>query len=722
LHYAKESFELAKFFQSETLTGNSAYLIGKAYILKEDYDKALKFSKYSMEIFRANNKIAKYIDTLNDLGTICFYLSENNKALKYYEEILSTSKSNGHKEGFAIALDGIGTMYYLKGNYDLALTYLDSSLTEYLNLDMEYKKSRLFYGIGAVYMSVTQYDHALDFLLKSIIAAVDKEQFEYIAMSTHAIAVIYEKLKNFTLAIEYNSKALNIAEGLNDKYLIGNFLSHLGEVYLQLSQIDTALSMANMALSIQTEISNKVGIARAYDLLGDIYQNENHNQKALKNYEKAWEVIANIDQKYRKTKIVHHLGVINKTIGKYDIAKKYLDESLFKARKIGAQDLVLDNLNALSEYYATLIDYKKAYQYLNEFTHLSDSIFTTNSQNIAGMQMRYETGKREKENDLLKSEIDIQNLELEKSILKNWLSALSLVIVSIIGFFSYHRYNVKKKANVLLEVKIKDALQKQQEQQEIIFHQANLSSLGELSAGMAHEINQPLQGIKLSTESLDLDTRDIDLENPNIKENISEIYQGVERIKKIIDHVRVFASQQKNHIDEYFKTSTVIENALSLVGKQYLKSGITFQTKLNGRIGQVKGNPYKYEQVVFNLLSNAKDALLEKEKNIKESFNKKIKIKTYRDDTDIVLEVQDNGIGMTIEQKENIFNPFFTTKNLGDGTGLGLSIVFGIVKEMNGKILVESDYTIGTSIQVWIPRTLKKNDKTKSKSHSINTN
>jgi C4-dicarboxylate-specific signal transduction histidine kinase len=346
---------------------------------------------------------------------------------------------------------------------------------------------------------------------------------------------------------------------------------------------------------------------------------------------------------------------------------------------------------------------------MNEFTHLSDSIFTTNSHNIAAMQMRYETEKREKESNLLKSEINIQNLELEKSNLKNWLSTLSLVIVSIIGFFSYHRYNVKKKANVLLEKKIQGALQKQQEQQEIIFHQANLSSLGELSAGMAHEINQPLQGIKLATEALELDTRDICPENSNIKENIGEIYQGVERIKKIIDHVRVFASQQKNHIDEFFKTSTVIENALSLIGKQYLKSGIIVQTKLDSRIGQVKGNPYKYEQIVFNLLSNAKDAILEKEEKIKESIKKEIKIKTYRDESDIVLDVQDNGIGMTMEQKNSIFNPFFTTKKLGAGTGLGLSIVFGIVKEMSGKISVKSDYSVGTLIQVKIPCAKEKN-------------
>jgi signal transduction histidine kinase len=718
LYYAQKSLALAEFFDSETLSAKSASLIGRAYILKEDYETALKYSKYSIEIYKKYRNIEEYLYSLSDMAIIFFNISEYNKALEYYKEMLSKSSTNKNREWTAIAFDGIGTINYYKGEYNIALNYLNSSLSEYEKLNKEDKKARLFYGIAAVHMTTAKYDQALDYLLSSITIAEKIQDFEYLSMGNHAIGVIYEKLKNFSLAIEYNNKALKIAESINDKYLIGNFLNHSGEIYLQLSESDTALRIAKKALKIQKEIINKVGIARTLDLMGNIYLKRNQYKKALNNFRQAWKVIENIDQKYRQTKITYHLGIIYAKMGNNEIAKKYLHKSLEDARKIGAQDMVQEILKALSEYYATMRRYKKGYQYLKEFTHLSDSIFTTSSNHIAEMQMRYETGKRKKENELLINKIDIQNLEIEKSNLKNWISYLSLVIVSVIGFFSYHRYKVKKKANILLENKIQAALKKQQEQQEIIFHQANLSSLGELSAGMAHEINQPLQTIKLATESLDLDLRAIKAENSTLKEYIFEIYEGVERVRNIIDHVRVFASQQKNHIHEYFKTSIVVQNALSLVGKQYLKKGIVFQLKLNTKIGQIIGNPYKYEQIVFNLLSNAKDALLEKEKKMNQSFNKEISIKTYRDDRDIILEVRDNGIGMTIEQKDNIFDPFYTTKSLGVGTGLGLSIVFGIVNEMKGKIRVESERNIGTSVQIRIPRAVKKDEK--SKTNTVN--
>jgi C4-dicarboxylate-specific signal transduction histidine kinase len=704
LYYAKKSMELATHMDCDTLAANSAYLIGRAFILDEQYDKAKKYSLYSMRISSSNNNIEKYMLSLIDLGIINYNLSDFNQALIYYKKLLSISKNIDNKEWYAIALDGIGTTYSLKGDYELANYYLNSSLKEYNKLKMDETTARLLYGIGAVYMATTHYDQALDNFLRSIKISDEKNQLDYLAMGNHAIGVIYEKLKNYTMALKYYKIALEIAENIKDKYLIGSFLNDSGELYLHISQHDKALEISNRALLVQEKISNKIGIAHAYDLKGSIYLKANQYNKALKNFKQAKKILENVDQKYRQTKILNHLGVVYTKIAQYDVAKKYLHQSLDDAKRIGAQDLVMESLTALSNYYANVHDYRKAFQYLAEFTQLNDSIFTTSSNHIAEMQMRYETGKREKENEILKNKIEIQNLELEKSNLKNWISYLSLAIVSIVGFFSYNRYKVKRRANILLEQKVQDAVKKHQEQQEIIFHQANLSSLGELAAGMAHEINQPLQAIKLSTESLDLDIRKLKIENSMMKENISEIYQSIDRAKSIIDHVRIFASQQKNSVKEYFKPTSVVENAFSLIGKQYLKKEIFFKLRLNKRVGKIKGNPYKYEQIVFNLISNAKDALLEKEKRLNQSFRKEIEIRIYRDKNELVLFIKDNGIGMNKEQKDNIFSPFYTTKNLGEGTGLGLSIVFGLVKEMNGRILVTSDYTSGTSVEVRIPK------------------
>ena len=461
-------------------------------------------------------------------------------------------------------------------------------------------------------------------------------------------------------------------------------------------------------MEVNRNIGNLTGIANSLDHIGDIYLKKEDFDRALNYYLEAWKVIHPVDEKYRKSKILNHLGMVYTKQKKYDMAYEKLRQSLDIALETNAQDLKQETLQSMSEYYAARGNFEQAYVLLTQYTQLRDSIFTINSHHISEMQMRYETGKRDKENKLLKNKIEIQNLELEKSHVKTWLSFLSFILVSIVGFFSYHRYLSKKKANIVLENKIKEALNKQEEQQQIIFHQASLSSLGELAAGMAHEINQPLQNLKLCTESIQLEFSNMGVVNEQIEIAIKEIYHDIDRLKRLINHVRIFSSQQKSHVNELFHVNPVIMDALSLVSKQVMKKGIQIELDLKKNLGQLKGNPYKFEQVVINLLSNAKDAILEKQEKTGD-FSKKIKVETHRKNKSILLRVIDNGIGIQKDENMSVFKPFYTTKKLGYGTGLGLSIVNGIVKEMSGTISLVSEYQKGTKIEVKIPK------------HTINT-
>jgi C4-dicarboxylate-specific signal transduction histidine kinase len=472
-------------------------------------------------------------------------------------------------------------------------------------------------------------------------------------------------------------------------------------------------------LVIQKNTKDYSRHAALLDNIGNVHLRKRDYQKAIRLYNEAWNKIKNEDEKYRKIKIMTHLGVVHSIKGNFRVAKKYLDQSYFAAKNIKAQDLVQENLTALSDYYAATQQYYSAYTYLKESAHLRDSIFTVSSHHIAEMQMRYETGKRDKENQILQNEIEIQQLELEKSNLRSWISYLSLVIVSMLGFIAFSRYRINKKANRNLEIKIAEALKSQEEQQQIIFHQASLSSLGELSAGIAHEINQPLQHIKLCTESIDFAFRDLDVKDSSIAADIAEIYQDIERINTIINHVRIFSSQQKNHVNKLFNIVPVVEDALSLVGKHYAEKGVKIELDLGENVGEVQGNPYKLEQIIINLLSNAGDALLEKEKATKKNYSKKINIRTLTRDKSVVLQLSDNGIGMTPEQKANIFRPFFTTKELGHGTGLGLSIVFGIIREFGGTISVTSEYLSGTVIEVILPESGNKSSNNSSEIRTV---
>jgi len=225
--------------------------------------------------------------------------------------------------------------------------------------------------------------------------------------------------------------------------------------------------------------------------------------------------------------------------------------------------------------------------------------------------------------------------------------------------------------------------------------------------------------LKLCAEYIELYLRESGTPDPSIIKSIHEIYLDIERIEQIVDHARKFSSQQKDHIEKLFTVNSVVDNALSLIGKQCTKNSITLKLDLKKNIGRINGNPYKLEQVLINILSNAKDALLAKDNTVTGSFNKQIAILTYKNENNTIIKINDNGIGIKPELKDSIFKSFYTTKKFGEGTGLGLSIAQEIIEEFEGNISISSDYMKGTTVEIQLPKLLH-NPENKKKQSKLN--
>jgi len=132
--------------------------------------------------------------------------------------------------------------------------------------------------------------------------------------------------------------------------------------------------------------------------------------------------------------------------------------------------------------------------------------------------------------------------------------------------------------------------------------------------------------------------------------------------------------------------------------------GVQLNVNLEETIPKVTGNSFKFEQVIVNMLNNARDAVQIKEsKRIVIPYSKTIQVLTSFENGSVVTEISDNGIGIAEENQGKIFNPFFTTKELGKGTGLGLSISYGLIHEMNGTISVKSKINQGTTFKIYLP-------------------
>jgi PAS domain S-box-containing protein len=250
---------------------------------------------------------------------------------------------------------------------------------------------------------------------------------------------------------------------------------------------------------------------------------------------------------------------------------------------------------------------------------------------------------------------------------------------------------------------IRDISQRKKIEQQLI-RSERMVSLGEMASAMAHEINQPLLSISLGIDNLCHRIKKVSaLNEPYFRDKSEKIYQDVSRIGRIIDHVRAFSRDQEEFTSACFDVNESITNAISMISEQFKNHHISIIVKLDKKIQPIIGNTYRFEQVILNLLTNAKDALEEKMKRSKSDFDKVIIIRTYLNNQKINIEVKDNGCGIESNKIDRIMLPFFTTKETGKGTGIGLSISFGIIKEMNGTFDFESNPSMGTTFRITVP-------------------
>lgn len=326
-----------------------------------------------------------------------------------------------------------------------------------------------------------------------------------------------------------------------------------------------------------------------------------------------------------------------------------------------------------------------------ELLQKNDKILYTTG-NVQTFEIRVETQKAH-----------FRNIQVTKSLFRDAQGKPAGVVGILVDITEIKRINEELKIlNDNLSRRVEEEVQKVEKQRQALIQKSRIESLGQMAAGIAHEINQPLSAISLAVDNARFKITSGRIEQKYLMNKIETIRQNLNRIKSIIEHVKTFS--RPGFISNFTEVdlNKAVESALMLIFQQIKSQDIHLVLKLHPEPLFIAGDMIKMEQIIINLINNAKEAILDKEAQ-KGAFFKKIEISTGITGANAYLMVTDNGVGIDSVNLDKIYEPFFTTKESKQGTGLGLSIVYSLINEMRGDIKVKSKLGEGTLFTLTLP-------------------
>jgi signal transduction histidine kinase len=417
---------------------------------------------------------------------------------------------------------------------------------------------------------------------------------------------------------------------------------------------------------------------------------------------------------------------------KNNVVDKWLDTMLNAAigtpksvKKLVIQKNNRDSTKALSNAFARKGNYAEAYKYFLQYTAFKDSLMLeATSRKVAALEYKQSLLKKEAEIGLLTKDRQLRDQKGKRQLqLMFGLFAFIALLVTIL-FILGRNNRVKRRVNDKLnkqKEELEKALAELKTTQEQLIQSEKMASLGELTAGIAHEIQNPLNFVnnfsEVSTELVRelIEDREKDAIDPeaetdllnDIEQNLKKISEHGHRassiIKGMLEHSRTSSGQKQSTdlnalVEEYLKLSY---HGLRARDKSFEAK---LATELDGKVGNVSIVPQEIGRVLLNIFNNAFYATNQRKKADLNGYQPLVTVKTCKENGQTKIVIRDNGNGMPESVKQKIFQPFFTTKPTGEGTGLGLSLSYDVItKGHGGKIAVESQENSFTEFTLTLP-------------------
>lgn len=649
------------------------------------------------------------------------------------------------------AFSNLGAYYSLEDR-DSSIFYIEKALAIAVRLNLKFDEASLSNGMGVILMQQEKFSKSLEFYLKALNIAKDpaiektiwnlppgqdptRARMLLLSSCYDLIGLLNAYTGNWTVNTKNQLKnyleAEKYAKAAGDGRQIAYINFHMGIAYMNEGKLDSAVLLIKKAISTFSDVKDQSGLGRALKFLGDTYEK-------MGNFDLAANTLLQSIATLKETNDNLHLGLGYMSISrvftdlkKNDSALYYARESLKIFEKRKDQAWKRDAYNLLTSCFNQLSMADSAIVYLKLSKTLSDSLSAEERKNILAF-LDVVVDEQAKLEKLEKEKIETR----EK--LRIYLLLSGIVVFIVIVFLLYRNNQHRKKTNETLRQRneqIESTLNQLISTQTQLIQSEKMASLGELTAGIAHEIQNPLNFVnnfsEVSEEILDeaVSKRQEAGENSpvvsallnDVKENLSKINHHGKRadaiVKSMLQH-----SQSRSGTKELTDINAMCDEYMRLSFHGFRAKDKSFNVKLitdfdealsaeGAGAGKINVIPQDIGRVIMNLLTNAFYACTERSRSLKAEpieaepveagFNQKkqkhpanyeptVSLSTRKINNTIEIKITDNGIGIPQNIVDKIFQPFFTTKPAGQGTGLGLSLSYDIIKAHGGEIKVKT--------------------------------
>lgn len=635
---------------------------------------------------------------LQDLGVVTDMQGKYEEALILYNRSVQVFQEANNQEGIADCYSNIAFVYRAMGDFSNSLKFYSEALKIFESMGSESSKARMLNNIGTIYVKQGDYEQALQSFLTSLSIFTSLDDERHIAMNNGNIGVIYKKQGKYDKALDHYLASLEIFKGLGDRSSHSNMLNNIGVIYKVKGDYSKALEFYDQSLSLSKELGDKNGTAFLFKNIGNIYLEMEEYESAFKYGLDALQLSKEIGARAAEAESMILLGTCHKNLRNWKKGREYLQKALDISGELGMLANARNAAFELSLLERDAKNYKLAFEAHVLYNQLADSLQNKQQiQKITRLETEYEF---QQERDSIRFASETQQMAFEKDIENRKLvqrnTLIGLVVAGVLLIFVFILYRNNKQKTVRLTSlnskiqaqsvelttqrdDLQETLHKLKETRSKLIKSEKMATSVTLAAGVAHEINNPLNFISSSLEAIKMLSDEFNEEQrEKLKVFLEMSREGVVRTSRMVDVLRDFSSEQQE-FNAKCDLGIVFSNCIEILRPQliqmHVENGVNLEKHFT--IGNL-ASLHQSVTIIFNHIIS----------RISHKSNIRVEVESESDHFEIIICFGDK---LNDYNKEKFHNYLLDETEHDEFSSLDISA--SILEDNGGSLFIAGDHS-----------------------------